>query len=58
MPARLRDLYHNHIVPSLTQERGYRNVYQVPRLEKIVLNMGLGEAIQNAKILDSAVAEL
>jgi len=58
MAARLRQLYHSEIVPGLRKERGYKNVYQVPRLEKIVLNMGLGEAIQNAKILDSAVAEL
>jgi large subunit ribosomal protein L5 len=58
MAARLRQLYHSEIIPGLRKERGYMNVYQVPRLEKIVLNMGLGEAIQNAKILDSAVAEL
>jgi large subunit ribosomal protein L5 len=58
MAARLKQLYHSEIIPGLRKERGYNNVYQVPRLEKIVLNMGLGEAIQNAKILDSAVAEL
>jgi large subunit ribosomal protein L5 len=58
MAARLRQLYHSEIIPRLRKERDYKNVYQVPRLEKIVLNMGLGEAIQNAKILDSAVAEL
>ena len=58
MAARLRKLYHSEIIPGLRKDRGYNNVYQVPRLEKIVLNMGLGEAIQNAKILDSAVAEL
>ena len=58
MPARLQNTYRETIQPSLREERGYRNVYQVPRLEKIVLNMGLGEAIQNPKILDSAVAEL
>ncbi len=58
MPARLRQLYHSEIIPALRRERGYQNVYEVPRLEKIVLNMGLGEAIQNAKILDSAAAEL
>jgi large subunit ribosomal protein L5 len=58
MPARLRQLYHSEVIPALRKERGYRNVYQVPHLEKIILNMGLGEAIQNAKILDSAVAEL
>jgi large subunit ribosomal protein L5 len=40
------------------KEQGYTNVYQAPRVEKVVLNMGLGEAIQNAKIIDSAVAEL
>jgi large subunit ribosomal protein L5 len=58
MPARLRQLYHSEIIPALRKEQGYANLYQVPRLEKIVLNMGLGEAIQNAKILDSAVTEL
>ena len=58
MPARLRQLYHSEVIPALRKERGYQNVYEVPRLEKIVLNMGLGEAIQNAKILDSAAAEL
>ncbi len=57
-PARLRRLYDAEIVPSLTKEFGYKNVYQVPRLEKIVLNLGLGEAIQNPKILDSAVGEI
>jgi large subunit ribosomal protein L5 len=42
----------------MMRERGYQNVYQVPRLEKVTLNMGVGEAIQNAKVLDSAVAEI
>jgi large subunit ribosomal protein L5 len=45
-------------VPSMTREFGYKNIMQVPRLEKVVLNMGLGEAINNIKILDSAVEEL
>jgi len=45
-------------VPSMTREFGYKNIMQVPRLEKAVLNMGLGEAISNIKILDSAVEEL
>jgi len=58
MPARLRQRYHSEIIPTLQNEQGYANVYQVPRLEKIVLNMGLGEATQNPKILDSAVEEL
>ena len=56
--ARLRDRYRKDVVPHLMKEMGYINVNQVPRLEKIVLNMGLGEAIQNAKVMDSAVAEL
>ncbi|MGH7898319.1 MAG: 50S ribosomal protein L5 [Candidatus Binatia bacterium] len=56
--ARLRAIYDSQAIPSLKQEFGHKNVYQVPRLEKIVLNMGLGEAIQNAKILDLAVVEI
>jgi large subunit ribosomal protein L5 len=58
MPARLRERFRQEIVPSLMRELGYKNVFAVPRLEKIVLNMGLGEATQNPKILDSAVEEL
>lgn len=58
MTVRLRQAYHSQIIPLLMKERGYKNVYQVPRLEKIVINMGLGEAIANPKILDSATAEL
>src|SRR5215510_10077219 len=56
--ARLRERYRKDVVPHLMKEMGYRNVNQVPRLDKVVLNMGLGEAIQNAKVMDSAVAEL
>lgn len=56
--ARLKEVYNKEIVPLLTKEFDYSNVMQVPRLEKIVVNMGLGEAIQNVKILDSAVEEL
>jgi large subunit ribosomal protein L5 len=58
MAARLRERYRQEVVPSLMRELGYKNVFAVPRLEKIVLNMGLGEATQNPKILDSAVEEL
>ena len=58
MPARLRDRYRKDIVPTLMRELGQTNVLAVPRLEKIVLNMGLGEATQNPKVLDSAVEEL
>lgn len=56
--ARLKELYFKEVVPAMMKERGYRNVMEVPRLEKIVVNMGLGEAIHNIKILDSAVEEL
>lgn len=56
--ARLKDIYINEIVPKLMKDFNYKSVMEVPRLEKIVLNMGLGEAIQNVKILDSAVDEL
>jgi large subunit ribosomal protein L5 len=58
MMARLRQKYRSDVVPRLMKEMGYTNVNQVPRLEKVVLNMGLGEAIQNAKVMDSAVAEI
>jgi len=58
MAARLKEIYQKTVIDTLRKEHGYKNLYQVPRLEKIVLNMGLGEAIQNAKILDSAVAEI
>jgi len=56
--ARLKELYNTEIVPRLIKDFGYRNVMEVPKLEKVVINMGLGEAIQNVKILDSAVVEL
>ncbi len=55
---RLRDLYREQVVPTLRKELGYENVMQVPRLEKIVVNIGMGEALQNAKALDAAVADL
>jgi len=56
--ARLREYYKDEVIPALTEKFGYKNVMEVPKFEKIVVNMGLGEAIQNAKILDNAVAEL
>jgi large subunit ribosomal protein L5 len=58
IPPRLRERYRATIVPALMQERGYRNRHQAPRLVKIVLNMGLGEAKDNAKVLDFATADL
>ena len=56
--AKLREVYQERAVPALMKRFGYKNRMEVPKLEKIVVNMGLGEAIQNIKILDSAVQEL
>jgi large subunit ribosomal protein L5 len=56
--SQLKEYYVKEAVPKLLEKFKYKNVMQVPRLEKIVLNMGLGEAIQNIKLLDSASAEL
>lgn len=56
--ARLRHKYQKEVVPTLMKELGLENVMAVPRLEKVVVNMGVGEATQNAKVLDPAVAEL
>ncbi len=56
--SQLQSFYSQQVVPKLKEKFKYTNIHQVPRLEKIVLNMGLGEAIQNIKILDSAVDEL
>lgn len=56
--ARLKELYDTEVVSKLRSDFSYKNIMEVPRIEKIVVNMGLGEAIQNVKILDSASAEL
>ena len=56
--ARLAELYNKEMVPALMKDQNYKNIMEVPKLVKIVLNMGLGEAIQNVKILDSAAEEL
>lgn len=58
MVPRLKEKYLKEVVPALMQEFKYRSVMQAPRLEKIVLNIGLGEAIQNPKALDAAVSDL
>jgi large subunit ribosomal protein L5 len=58
VPARLRELYTKTVVPALTKEFGYTNVMAVPKLEKVTLNVGLGEATQNPKLMDPAVNEL
>jgi large subunit ribosomal protein L5 len=54
----LKDFYKKTCVPSLKEEFGYTNIMQVPKIKKIVLNMGLGEAVQNPKIIEGAVEEL
>jgi len=54
----LREKYEKEVIPQLMKRFGYKNIMQAPKLEKIVINMGLGEAIQNIKILDSAVEEI
>ncbi|HOG16364.1 MAG: 50S ribosomal protein L5 [Syntrophaceae bacterium PtaU1.Bin231] len=56
--ARLKEYYKREVVPALVKEFGYKNMMQVPKMEKIVINMGLGEAIQNVKALDSAADEI
>ncbi|MBQ9608167.1 MAG: 50S ribosomal protein L5 [Lachnospiraceae bacterium] len=56
--SRLKDLYNDEIKDAMTKKFGYKNVMQIPKLEKIVINMGVGEARENAKILDSAVKDL
>jgi large subunit ribosomal protein L5 len=56
--SELQKYYKNEVIPKLQEKYQYKNIMQVPRVEKVVLNMGLGEAIKNAKILESAVAEL
>lgn len=56
--SRLKETYQTDLMPALTKEFSYTSPMEVPRLEKIVLNMGLGEAIQNIKVLDAAVEEL
>ena len=56
--ARLKELYETEMIPQLTKEFSYKNVMEVPKIVKIIINMGLGEAIQNVKILDSAAAEM
>jgi len=58
VPPRLKEAYKAQVVPALVKEFGYKNVMQVPRVDRVVLNVGMGEAIQNVKLLESATAEL
>ena len=56
--SRLRDLYENEITKKMTEKFGYKNPMMVPKIDKIVINMGVGEAKENSKLLDAAVKEL
>lgn len=58
MQSRLREIYEKNVVPELVKEFGYKNMFAVPKLTKIVLNMGVGEAVSDKKKLDSAAADL
>ena len=55
--SRLKEMYQNEMIGALTKKFGYKNVMEVPKLDKIVINIGVGEAKENAKILDSAVRD-
>jgi large subunit ribosomal protein L5 len=57
-PPRMRERFRSAVVPAMMKERGYGNPFQVPRLEKVVINMGVGEGKENAKVLDFATADL
>ena len=56
--SRLRDLYENEITKKMTEKFGYKNPMMVPKIDKIVINMGVGEAKENSKLLDTAVKEM
>jgi len=58
MAARLKEFYQQKVVSALKQELGYANIMQVPQLKKIVVNMGLGDAVQNPKLLETGVSDL
>ena len=58
MSSRLKDLYNKEIVDAMVKKFGYKNIQEVPKLDKIVINMGVGEAKDNAKVLETAVSEL
>ncbi len=58
MSSRLKDMYKNEIVDAMVKKFGYKNVMEVPKLDKIVINMGVGEAKENAKVLESAVGDM
>ncbi|HCB93227.1 MAG TPA: 50S ribosomal protein L5 [Selenomonas sp.] len=55
---RLQEKYRNEVMPAMTEKFGYKNVMQLPKVEKVIINMGVGEAVGNPKALDSAVSDL
>ena len=58
MSARLKDFYNEQIIDAMTKKFGYKNIMEVPKLDKIVINMGVGEAKDNAKVLENAVKDI
>ncbi len=54
----MKQKYEEDVIPALKEKFGYKNIHQIPKVEKVVINMGVGEAVQNVKVLDSAVSEL
>lgn len=58
MMARLKEFYQKEVVPGLIKDFGYKNVHEIPKITKIIINMGLGEAVQDVKIIDKAANEL
>ena len=56
--ARLKEMYQNEIVDAMIKKFGYKNIMEVPKLDKVVINMGVGEAKDNAKLLESAIADM
>lgn len=56
--SRYKEMYKNEVMPAMTKKFGYKNVMQIPKLDKIVINMGVGEAKENAKILDAAMKDI
>ncbi|SHH84662.1 LSU ribosomal protein L5P [Clostridium collagenovorans DSM 3089] len=58
MIARLQEKYNKEVIPALMEKFGYKNIMQVPKLEKIIINMGVGEAKENSKVMDAALSDL
>ena len=58
MSTRLKEMYQNEMVDAMIKKFGYKNIMEVPKLDKIVVNMGVGEAKENSKLLDTAVKEM